>query len=36
MVAQLWEGEGHPFYIHIQIKNAGLLAQNTIHDVAQS
>lgn len=35
MVAQLWEGGGHPFYIHIQIKNAELLAQRTVHDVAQ-
>lgn len=34
MVAQLWKGEGHPFYIHIQIKNAVLLVQSNIYDVS--
>lgn len=34
IVAQLWVGEGHPFYIHIQIKNAGLLAQSVSNDMA--
>lgn len=34
MVAQLWKGEGHPFYIHIQIKTAVLLAQCNIYDVS--
>lgn len=33
-VAQLWEGEGHPFYVHIQMKNAGLLVEGNGNDMA--